>query len=337
VVGTLGLLDENERKMVKGIIVNRFRGDASLFEDGVEFLKKKTGIDSVWVVPDFGSIEIDSEDSLALDKLIDPQNVVDIDKEKVNIAVIRFPHISNFTDFAPLVREPCANLFYMARVPHEKELEGVDLLILPGTKNVRADLEWLKSFGWAERIKKYYDSGGRVFGICGGYQILGNEISDPHGVEGKPGSAEGLGLLDIKTIMEESKKLSRIKGKWLSSGLKVSGYEIHMGRTELGADAEPVIELEGGGTGRYEGAHDKKGRVWGSYLHGLFDEGIFRNSFLGSIKEGVCAKHGQKSQEISAASYKQTQYDMLAEHFKKHIDVERLIEIAGLKGTYADG
>ncbi|MFQ5432121.1 MAG: cobyric acid synthase, partial [Nitrospinota bacterium] len=208
VTGTLELLEPGERRLVKGIIINRFRGDPKLFDDGIKILAKKTGLPVLGLVQYFNGIEIDHEDSLPLENVTDPLEF--LRDGKINIAVIRFPHISNFTDFGSLMREPSVNLSYLSR---PRDLDGLELLILPGTKNVLADLSWLEKTGWAKEIKEYAKYSGNVAGICGGYQMLGNKLSDPHGVEGG-GNAEGLDLLDVSTHLQAKKQLRRVEGLW---------------------------------------------------------------------------------------------------------------------------
>ena len=321
VIGTLELLDNEERALVKGIIINRFRGDPTLFDDGIKFIEERTGVDVLGLVPYFDNIDIDSEDSLHLEKLLDPP-VICIDG-KINVAVIRLPRISNFTDFAPLERETEINISYLSRaVP----LKGIDLVIIPGSKNVRSDLAWLKDTGWADEIKSYVDHGGSLCGICGGYQMLGNLVDDPSGVEGEAGSSEGLSLLDISTVLERQKRLGRVRAKFVADGdSTATGYEIHMGKTVLGEGLKPLFNLsENGESTGSDGAVNENGKVFGTYLHGLFDEW--------SACEYLLGKFGRLTSESgSHMEYKEKQYDLLADHFRKHLDMERLFNIAGVK------
>ena len=221
------MIPPEDRKRVRGFIINRFRGDPDLFRDGIEYIEKKTGIPVLGLVHFYRHIEIDSEDGMPLDVVVDPPAVLRPDQ--INIAVVRLPHISNFTDFAPLARLPYVSLHYLSK---PRPLAGYDILFLPGSKNVRADLEWLRKVGWDEALLKYLNQGGRLGGICGGYQMLGTAIMDPHGIEGVPGKTKGLGLLELHTTLEKEKVLSRSKGFWMDDEKTVEGYEIHMGITE---------------------------------------------------------------------------------------------------------
>ena len=322
VTGTLELLEPDERELVKGIVINRFRGDPKLFEDGIAFLEKKTGLPVVGLIPYYEGIDIDPEDSLPLETVTDPPNL--LRDGVINIAVIRVPRISNFTDFMPLSREPSVNLSYLTR---QRKLDGLDLLILPGTKNVLADLEWLKKSGWADEIKKFAKLPGNICGICGGYQMLGTAIADPHCVEGG-GKAAGLGLLDVSTELQKKKTLTRVSGKWIENEIPVKGYEIHMGTT-AGQNVKPVVEIIGNGQDGYtEGARSANGKVWGSYLHGIFDASKFRNFYLRSISPSV---EPRLTEDRDAYGYRQRQYDLLADHFRAHLDVEEVARIAGIE------
>jgi len=323
-IGTVGLLTSEERKLVKGIVVNRFRGDASLFDDGRKILEEKTGIPVLGLIPFFDGIEIDDEDSLLLEKLLDPLEVVQ--EGKINIAVIRLPHISNFTDFRPLGNEPVANLSYLSRPLDIKKLDAV---ILPGTKNVRSDMEWLNKTGWSEKIKRFANDGGTVCGICGGYQILGNQMDDLNGIEGEIGRSDGLSLLDILTTIEKEKKLGRVSGHLIKNGTKVTGYEIHLGKTVLVSDTKPLLEIgrEDDKEVYFDGAVNKNGNVFGTYIHGFFDEPEYRHSFLKSLNPEI-EIDGMNNR--SQSDFKEKQYDMLANHFRKHIDADLLFEIASV-------
>ena len=322
VIGTLALLEENERALVKGIIINRFRGDSELFEDGREFIEQKTGLPILGVVPFDRELDIDAEDSLSLDAAVAHRfNPLE---GKVNIACVRLPHISNFTDAAPLLRHPSVNLIWLHR---PVSLDGVDLLILPGSKNVRADLRWLAGCGWREVILNFAKRGGRIVGICGGYQMLGTSVEDPHGVEEEPGSTPGLGLLDVRTVMAREKRLARVRAKWLTTGETLSGYEIHMGVTELGSGIQPLIAIEEDGTAHTDGALSADGKIMGTYLHGLFDEPVFLENYIKGFGQA-----GGGGEMPSAAAHKELQYDRLAEHFSRHLNLKLLFDIAGFGG-----
>ncbi len=329
-VGTLEVLPERERRRVRGLIINRFRGDATLFEDGIRWIERRTSLPVLGLIPFFRHIEIDSEDGMPLDTQIDPPQGPEAGK--INIAAIRWPHISNFTDFAPLIRDSRVRFHYLAR---PRNLAHYDMLLLPGSKNVRADLEWLRALGWEARIKDYASSGGRIGGICGGYQMLGTMVADPDGVEDFPGETSGLGLLNVRTTLLPGKILAQVRGRWLASDAAVEGYEIHMGRTERkGAELRPAIlleNLESKDTSYEDGAVSANGRVWGIYLHGLFDAPEFRAGFLHELRpelarlpEGEAESTGDAG---SIQSFRDRQYDLLAEHFERHLDMTALENI----------
>ena len=327
VTGTLDLLEPEERKLVKGIIINRFRGDPKLFDDGIKFLEKKTGLPVLGLIPYFNGIDIEPEDSLPLENISDPPKI--LRDGMVNIAVIRLPHISNFTDFGSLSREPTVHLSYLSR---PRALDGLNLLILPGTKNVLSDLRWLEKSGWAVEIKKFANNSGNVVGICGGYQMLGKKVTDPYGVEGG-GNAEGLGLLDVSTELQTKKELKRVEGVWIENKIEISGYEIHMGKTKTGDAEKPVVEInEGNITMRTDGARSASGKVWGTYLHGIFDTAKFRNFYLKSISQNI---EPQLTEERDAYGQRQSQYDLLADHFRAHLDIDAISRIAGIESLVA--
>lgn len=323
VIGTLALLDEAERASVKGIIINRFRGDSALFDDGREFIEHKTGLPVLGVVPFDPALDIDAEDSLSLDASVAHQ--LRPVAGKINIAAVRLPHVSNFTDAAPLLRHPSVNLAWLHR---PAPLEGIELLILPGSKNVRADLRWLAESGWRDIILEYAKRGGRILGICGGYQMLGVSVDDPHGVEEMPGSTPGFGLLDVRTVMAREKRLARARAKWLATGDALTGYEIHMGVTELGSGLQPLIAIEADGAAHTDGAISADGKIMGTYLHGLFDEPIFLDNFIKSFGTPMDGGGGMPS----ATAHKEMQYDRLAEHFSQHLNLDVLFDIAGFGG-----
>jgi len=327
IVGTLDVIPPDDRDRVAGILINRFRGDASLFDDGIEWLQQRTGLPVLGLVPYFYHIEIDSEDGMPLETVVDPP--AGPVSGRINIAVVRVPHISNFTDFAPLQRETIVNLHYLARA---RNLTGYDLVILPGTKNVRSDLGWMRSLGWDTRLADYVRAGGRVAGICGGYQMLGRRICDPHGVEGTPGETIALGVLPIETTLEKTKTLTRTAGRWHAFDAAVDGYEIHMGITRHLEPLGPAVCVQRRNAqpaDDTDGACLADGRAWGTYLHGLFDEADFRREFLRRLCPHLAAEVPAESGQTLAA-FRERQYDLLAEHFEQHLDMARLLEIAGV-------
>jgi adenosylcobyric acid synthase len=327
VAGTLAVIPPRDRKQVVGIIINKFRGDPALFRDGIAWVEQHTGLPVLGLIPYFRHIEIDSEDGVPLDLLIDPP--LEAGHGKISIAVLRLPHISNFTDFSPFCRDPDVCLHYLVK---PRPLNGYDIVFLPGSKNVRADLDWMRRAGWDKRLREYVGRGGRVGGICGGYQMLGTEILDPHGIEGDPGRTEGLRLLDVTTTLGEEKILARVSGIWEATGEEVEGYEIHMGITQRLAGTAYAIRVTSR-QGRFiddiDGAVDSEGRVWGTYVHGLFDLPGFRGAFLKGIDPeyatGVCP-----ATTISQSEFKERQYEMLADHFRSHLDMPTLMDIVSI-------
>ena len=317
-LGTLQVVSEEDRRRTAGFLVNRFRGDIGLFDDGIDYLEKEGQRPVFGVIPHYDHIDIDPEDSQVLDILTDPP--VSPQTGKIGIAVIRFPRISNFTDFSPLQRDPGIDLHYLTR---PRSLETYDLVILPGSKNVRADREWLTQYGWDQQLMTYAREGGRIGGICGGYQILGRIIRDPLGIEGPAGESEGLGLLDVETTLSGEKELVRVSGTWEELGQPVAGYEIHMGRTRCPTGAAVIRKNDG----QIDGVRNPTGNIWGVYLHGLFDSPSFRHSFLASLSPA----YRPGGDDETPDDFKDRQYDLLAEHFRRHLDLDRLIELTGLK------
>ena len=316
IVGSLEVIPERDRKRVAGFIINKFRGDAALFDDGINYLEEKTGLPVLGLIPYYRHIEIDPEDGMPLETVIDPPTRPL--PGKINIAAIRLPHISNFTDFNPLIRNEHVSFHYLSK---PRSLDGYDALMIPGTKNVRFDLQWLRDCGWETPVLEF---NGHVLGVCGGYQMLGKQVHDPHAIEGEPGSTAGFGLLDIETTLEKEKVLSRSQGV-LSDGTLIDGYEIHMGQTILGIEASPLVQLtsrNGSSIRETDGAKNADSKVSGSYFHGLFDFPEFRNHYLQSLNSDYQTEDAQ-----AAVDFKQTQYDLLAEHFEQHLDMDKLQEI----------
>lgn len=323
VVGTLEIIPPRDKERVQGILINRFRGDLSLFKDGVSYLEEKTGLPVLGVIPYFYHIDIDSEDGMPLDTMLDPAGA--LCESTANIAVIRLPHISNFTDFNALIREPDVTLHYLSKL---RDLSGYDAVILPGSKNVRFDLAWLRKAGFEGELLRFAGRDKTVVGICGGYQLLGKRIDDPFGVEGRPGSEEGLGLLDVSTVFRTEKTLCRVRGKLAKGETPVSGYEIHMGVSSLGPEATPLLNITKKNDTRCEdtdGALNPSGNIWGTYLHGVFDDLHFRRLFLKAARPDL-GWDGPLRQSHA----RDMQYDLLARHFKAHLNLPRLFEIMGL-------
>jgi adenosylcobyric acid synthase len=260
IFGTLDLLSEQERKRVQGIVINKFRGDLQLFEDGVRMIEDRTGVPVLGVLPFLRPLELDQEDSVDIERY----QMTPFATHTVNIAVILLPHMSNFTDFNHLVAESDVAFRYAASPDN---LRGADVVILPGSKTTIADLDYLKQAGWEVGLKQYVSEGQELIGICGGFQMLGQKISDPHHVE-TGGEQEGFGLLSVSTELSLTKYTSQIHARPLhlpqSSECMIQGYEIHMGVTE-GKGVEPCFEIHADGNKTFDGAKSASSLVWGTY------------------------------------------------------------------------
>ena len=284
-IGAFHLLTPSERRMLRGFIINKFRGDAALFEEGVAIIERRTKRPVLGVVPYAGDLVLPEEDSVALGRKRSAGAWGEAGG--LRIGVVRLPHISNYTDFDPVEQEPGVNLRY---VDHRDELDGLDLLILPGTKNTISDLLYLKETGLFRRIQAYAAAGGRLAGICGGYQILGQEVRDPLGVEGEPRTEAGLQLLPVVTTLAGAKTTTQVEAN--APGCRdcgvLSAYEIHMGVTETQGAGQPAFEItsrNGEPQKVDDGWVSPDGRVWGTYLHGLFDNDGWRRVFLQELRQ----------------------------------------------------
>ncbi len=248
------------------MVVNRFRGDPALLTPGLDWFEARTGVSVLGVVPWLEGLYLEAEDALA-------RRPERSGEARLRVVIPALPRISNHTDFDALALQPEINL---AWVGPGQTPPSADLVILPGSKSVRADLDWLRAGGWAEYLARHLRYGGRVLGICGGLQMLGRELHDPDGVEGKAGSSAGLGWLDVETTLTRAKQLHRVEGRLAPGGARVTGYETHMGVTR-GADAErPLVRL----ADRDDGARSADGSVIGTYLHGVFDHPEARRELL---------------------------------------------------------
>ena len=258
-VGTLDLLSKTEQQRVIGFVINKFRGDIALLQPGLDWLEERTGKAVIGVIPYLPGLHLDAEDAIAAEQTLD----ADLPQLKVLVPV--FPRISNHTDFDALRLHPQIDIHY---VGPDGDKPAADLIILPGSKNVRRDLQWLRDNGWDETISRHLRYGGKVIGICGGYQMLGTEVSDLHGVEDAPGISQGLGFLDMTTDLKRHKQLRQVKGTLNLTGGNIEGYEIHCGASSGKALDYSVATLD---DGRTDGAISADNQVLGTYLHGLFD------------------------------------------------------------------
>jgi adenosylcobyric acid synthase len=310
-VGTHALLEEAERALLKGYVVNKFRGDPALFEAAHGVIAARTGLRSYGVVPWFEAARrLPAEDFLGLEDRVRPRP-----EGVIRIAVPRLPRVSNFDDLDPLAAEP--DVFLDIVPPGTPLLGDADLVILPGSKATLADLAALRAEGWDTDLKAHVRRGGAVLGICGGLQMLGQRIADPEGVEGKPGEAAGLGFLELDTTLGGDKRLAPVEGVEVASGEKIRGYEMHVGRSMGAGLARPMLELGG----RPDGAVSADGRIMGCYVHGLFATDGFRHVFLRRLRERAASGVAYEA-EVEAT------LDALAEHLEASVDVAGLLELA---------
>jgi adenosylcobyric acid synthase len=262
VVGTLALLSDSERNRVRGFVINRFRGDLSLLQPGLDWLERHTGKPVLGVLPYLHGLHLDAEDGISRDASAAPGQ----SNDKLRIVVPVLPRISNHTDFEPLAQHPQVELRYIDAATSPPP---ADLVILPGSKSVRADLDWLRARAWPGYLERHLRYGGKVLGICGGMQMLGRVIADPEGIEGDAGESPGLGLLHLTTVLLPSKRLSNVSGHLRLENARVRGYEIHAGRTQGPALGRPAVLLD---DGTADGAISDDGQILATYLHGLFEE-----------------------------------------------------------------
>jgi adenosylcobyric acid synthase len=293
-VGTLACLSESERNRIVGFVINRFRGDIKLLEPGLDWLERETGKPVLAVLPYLHGLYLDAEDAV---QSVTPR------EGKFRVVVPSYPRMSNHTDFDPLRAHPEVDLRF---VREGETIPGADLIVLPGSKNTRADLEWLLRQGWKDAIHRHLRYGGKVIGICGGFQMLGRFVDDPDGVEGGAGRSEALGLLDLATTLTCDKRLAQVSGRCVfdafSDGAAVDGYEIHMGVSSGTALARPAFEIDG----RPEGACSDDGQVLGSYLHGMFDKAAACAALLRWA--GLHSQHA-----VDAAALREASLDRIAD------------------------
>ena len=313
-VGTHVLLSASEQARLAGYIVNKFRGDASLFDSGIAAISGRTGLSCFGVVPWFAQAHLlPAEDSMAL-AAPHPDPLPARGEREIKIAVPLLPHIANFDDLDPLRAEPASELVF---VPAGHPLPGdAALIILPGSKATLADLAALRREGWDIDILAHWRRGGRVLGVCGGYQMLGRSIADPQGLEGGPASAAGLSLLEIDTVLGEQKRLGLVTGADIISGAPVGGYEMHLGATTGAGLARPMLYLGD----RPDGAVTADGRVLGCYLHGLFASDAFRQALL--------ARLGAAPSDLAYEAAVDDTLDALADHLAAHLDLDAILAAA---------
>jgi adenosylcobyric acid synthase len=324
-LGTVELLEEKERARIKGLIINKFRGDVSILEPGIAQLRKYLDIPVVGVTP-YLKVDIEDEDSQSsrLDKKNQPGCI--------DFAVVRLPHMANYTDFLILEQLPQVSLRYVA---HPEKLGTPDMIFLPGSKNTMGDMAWLRSSGMEAAIAGAYEKGSVLFGICGGYQLLGRSLSDPGRVE-SGGSIRGLGYLPVDTVYQKEKIRTRVRGHLETlpgvlsamSGQRINGYEIHMGVTKACEPTAALTELTDEKTGERKADGAVGDRVYGTYVHGIFDrEGVADAlAHIFAQKKGIKPERGAESME----QYRQGQFDLLADALREHLDLHTIYEVMGL-------
>ena len=295
--GSIMLQDEEDRKRIKGIIVNKFRGDMRLFDEGRRMLEDVCQVPVLGVVPYMKDIHIDEEDSVDLRVKDEGLRVKD---ERVCVAVVRLPYISNFTDFNALEHDSRISLFYTDKV---NQLAEADIIILPGTKSTLNDLRWLRETGLAETILRAHREGKTILGICGGYQMLGQTIDDPDGIEGSVASMPGLGLLPVSTTMAREKTTRQVTFSF--EGRECQGYEIHQG---ISNTDQRIVQTD---------------HCIGTYVHGILDNAVFVDFLLRPFSDKI----GKRHETFDYQAYKQQQYDLLATHIRQNLDMELLYKI----------
>jgi len=303
------LLSETEQARVKGFIINRFRGDIALLQPGLDWLEQRTGKPVLGVIPYLHGLHLEAEDAISREQIKSSQH-------SLHIVVPVLPHISNHTDFDPLRLHPQVNLHFVA--PGETP-PAADLVILPGSKNVRSDLAWLHTQGWDTYLARQLRYGGKVMGICGGLQMLGTAVHDPHGIEGVPGSSNGLGYLDYTTTLQPHKQLRNVKGKLTRTQESVCGYEIHAGVSEGQGLHTPFAQLD---DGRSDGAISGDGKIISTYLHGIFEMPDALSALL-----KWAGLHTPQTFDYHALREKNI--ERLADTLESHLDMQRILQLLG--------
>jgi adenosylcobyric acid synthase len=322
-VGTMAVLEPEEKARIRGFLVNKFRGDVRLFTDGRAEIARRTGLADLGLVPWFDdAVRLPAEDAAGLDSRSHALQAAAMDarSEQLRIVVPHLPRIANFDDLDPLAAEPDVALEIR---PLARPLPAdADVVLLPGSKATLSDLQALRQAGWDIDILAHARRGGHVIGLCGGYQMLGRKVADPHGLEGAAQAAPGLGLLDVDTVLQPHKVLRTLEAADARSGAQIRGYEIHMGRTEGPGCAAPFLILDG----RPDGAVSADGRIAGCYIHGLFASDAFRRSWLDRVRaaRGLTRSSGATAYDATVDIV----LDRLADHVAAAVDLDRLLEIA---------
>lgn len=320
--GTVKLLSEDEQARIRGIVINKFRGDVKILEPGLDMLEKLLHIPVIGVIP-WMDVDIEDEDSVT--ERFERRSA----GGELRAAIVKLPHISNFTDFNLLSAEPGVGVRYVTRAA---ELLDVDIVILPGTKNTIEDLNWLKQRGIADEIVRAARRGATVIGICGGYQMLGNRLRDPEHSESRIPELAGLGLLDFDVTFHSEKRTVQSKGEircesgWLAdlNGLLLDGYEIHSGRNDFGPGCVPFLYLNGSEVP--DGVANAEGNVFGSYLHGIFDTGAFWHAIVNHVRREKGLDETE-SAPLTMAEFREREFDRLADVVRANLDMDALYAI----------
>ena len=335
-LGTCELLDEDERRFIRGFIINKFRGDCSLLMPGVRMMEDRLRLPCVGVVPWLDGLDLDEEDSAGFaERAAAFSNRFSSDPAKLRIAVIAFPSISNFTDFAPLLAEPSVSLCYL-REP--VELASAAIVVFPGSKQTVRDLRWLRERGFEEPLRRHIENGGLAVGICGGLQMLGQEVVDPKGVE-SAGSERGLALLPLRTTLNPGKITVPARGRLCEPKLfgaaidccDLSGYEIHMGETEYLPEAVPFARIRRAGKPETEiddGCISADRRIFGTYLHGIFDDDVFRHAFLAAARSALHLP--EAARYFGWREHREQQLNRLADTFAAALDLDAIYGLLNL-------
>lgn len=325
--GTMDCLDQTEQRLVKGFLINRFRGDKSLLDSGIDWLTDKTGIPTLAVLPYLKGLHIEAEDAVDARNSGDIASIgvtADVTTHRVQIVVPRIPRISNHTDFDVLRIHPAVDLVF---VSEGESIPSSDLIILPGSKSTISDLNWLFDNGWDRHIKRHLRYGGKLIGICGGYQMIGRMIHDPDGIEGPPGSLRGLALMNFETVLKPGKQLKRVSGKFVDGGAKVEGYEIHLGIT-CGPDLiNPAVILENPDNAvsvenADGGAFSEDRQIFCTYLHGVFDHQEARGHLIkwAGLKNNL---------EFDYQALREREIDRVADMLEQEVGRAALLNVIG--------
>jgi adenosylcobyric acid synthase len=325
IVGTIELLTPEERRRVKGVLINKFRGDLKLLESGLRLLEQRTGIPIVGVLPWQDHLGLPQEDAAMLEGT--PKFAMN---KPLTIGVIHLPCISNYTDFETLEGEPDVAVHYLSDPGIAPRL---DVLIIPGTKSTVADLKWFRRAGWEDFLARHRRAGGWIIGICGGYQMLGRRIVDTDGVESDTAETSGLGLLEIETTFQSEKITDRIRAIHLPTNLQIAGYEIHSGRPTGIPESRALFRLthrDAGAVNEFEGIRSDDGRVIGTSIHGVFDSAVFRRNFLDQIRISKGLAPLESAERIDTDANRRAAFDRIADALEACADFSRIAALAGV-------